>query len=295
MAPDKALAARLEQRVRELPVLPTVVGQLMVLDREAEGYFERVLELIESDPTFAARMMSAANAASSSPANPISSVRAALARLGSSGASSMILAVAVSRVFIPRDPWEKSLWRHALQVAGAARALTAYLDDGSEVSDDDAYTAGLLHDVGRLVMFGEAPETLREIDEGDWATPEALIDVERSICGVTHAELGAMACRQWGLPPSLTEVVRRHHEPQSDTKTGTVEALVATIRFADIAMFPSALPGTPGFADASLSEIEDVLLPKVPGGISVTAANLRRLIIETASDVDETCVALGLA
>lgn len=266
----------------------------MVLDREAEGYFERVLELIESDPTFAARMLSAANAASSSPANPISSVRAALARLGSGGASSMILAVAVARVFVPRDPWEKSLWRHALQVAGAARALAQHADDPVELSGDDAHTAGLLHDVGRLVMFAEAPETLREIDEGDWATPDALLDVERSICGLTHTELGAMACEQWGLPDSLTAAVLRHHEPQIDANAGKVEALVATIHFADMAMFPSAMPGTPGFAEASLSIIEERLMPHVPAGISISSNALHGIITKTATDVDATCVALGI-
>lgn len=295
MAADASLGARLERRVNELPVLPTVVARLMTLDREDEGYFETVLGLIESDPTFAARMLSAANAASSAPSSPIGSVRAALARLGSSGASSMILAVAVSRVFIPRDPWEKSLWRHALQVAAAARALAGHSDDTIELSGDDAYTAGLLHDVGRLVMFGEAPDTLRAIDEGEWASPEALIEVERSICGLTHPELGAMACGNWGMPNQLTAAVLHHHEPDIDPLAGSVEAMVATIRFADLAMFPSAVVGSPGYADASRRTIEEELLPKVPQGILLTAESLHELIRTTTTEVEATCVALGVA
>lgn len=295
MSSVNALGARLEQRITELPVLPTVVGQLMVLDREEEGYFERVLELIESDPTFAARVMAAANGAASSPTNPISSVRSALARLGSSGASAMVLSVSVSRIFIPRDPWEKSLWRHALQVAGAARALTKYVDPGVTLSGDDAYTAGLLHDVGRLVMFGESPETLREIDEGSWESRDTLIALERSICGLTHTELGAMACEQWALPDSLADSVLRHHEPQTDVRGRTVEALIATVQFADLVMFPSAMPGTPGFVEAARRTVEDVLMPKVPTGLSVSAKDLHEVIVATAAQADATCAALGIS
>lgn len=293
MATSTAFAARLEGRLNELPVLPTVVGQLMVLDAEAKGYFERVLELIESDQTFAARTLSAANSAESWPASPITTIQAALARLGSAGASTLVLAAASSCVFVPTDPWEKSLWRHALQVASAARALAGHAARSISLSADEAYAAGLLHDIGRLVMLGEAPETLRRIDEADWETPEALLEVERSICGHTHAEVGAMACKKWGLPDVITTAVRRHHDPV-DPAAGTVEALVATVRFADFAMFPSALPGSPGFADAPLSTIEEDLMPKLPSGFSVSAEALQQLISKSTTEVDAMCIGLGL-
>lgn len=295
MVADPHLADRLERRVDELPVLPTVVGQLMTLDRDADDYFDRLLTLIESDPTFAARMLSAANAASSSPSDPITSVRGALARLGASGASSMILALAISRVFIPRTPWEKSLWRHALQVAAAARAMAQHGDPGVELSGDEAYTAGLLHDVGRLVMFGEAPELLQSIDEGNWESPQELIELELQICGLTHGQIGQMACDHWGLPKVLGLTVLHHHDPFRDATVGRVEALVSVIHFADLAMFPSAMPGTPGWADADVGDVEREFEDKIPQGISLSGTALHRIIRQTAEEVDVTCVALGIA
>lgn len=294
VAHNEGLRERLERRIDELPVLPTVMSRLMMLDHADEAFFEEVLELIEADPTFAARMLSAANAVASSPRSPVMSVRAALARLGSLGASNLILAIAVSRVFIPRDAWEKSLWRHALQVAGAMRMLVGAADEALGINGDEAYAVGLLHDVGRFVMFEEAPDMLREIHEGGWETPDSLIDHERSICGLTHGELGEMACRRWGLPETLGQVVLRHHESGVDSPLGKVEVLLTAVQLADLAMFPSTMPGTPGYSEASLETIEQELMPKVPRGLELSAESLRDIIVTTTKEVDAICGALGL-
>lgn len=288
------LQNRLERRIDNLPVLPTVVGQLLMLDREDDRFFDRVLRLVESDPSFAARMLSAANSASSAPRVPVTSVRSALTRLGSVGASNMILAVAVTRVFIPRDAWERSLWRHALQVGGALRALTLAVHEPFGFTADDAFAAGLLHDIGRFVMFEEAPDLLRQIDEGGWNSPGELIETEREICGVSHTELGAHACERWGLPHLLADVVRRHHEPDIDPNAGPVDALIALTHFTDLAMFPSAMPGSPGYDAAGVEVIEAELMPKLPDGFIISANSLHDIISTVTAEVDDICRALGI-
>lgn len=284
---------RLRRQVDNLPVLPTVVGRLMVLDRDDQAFFDSVLKLVENDPTFAARLISAANSASSSPRTPVASVRGAIARLGSGGAASMILSLAVSRVFIPRDPWEKSLWRHAIQVGTAARSFAA-VTTGIGVSGDEAYTAGLLHDVGRFVMFEQAPEALRRIDESDWDTPALLLETERSVCGMNHAELGARACHHWGLPDLLVDAVAQHHESGLDSAAGPRQALAALVQFADLAMFPSAMPGTPGFDHSPLEVIEERLVPHLPDVLSLSPEALRKIIAAGCAEADAACAALGL-
>lgn len=285
------MRALLEHHIDRLPVLPTVVARLMVLDREDEGYFEEVLGLVEADPTVAARILAAANAAASSPRDPVASVRVALARLGSRGAARAIMDAGVSKVFIPRTDWEKSLWRHALQVGGALRAL-ADLDPSGSVDRDVAYAVGLLHDVGRLVMFQAAPEVLHQIDEGGLDSPQALVEAERRLCGITHAELGARACRRWGLPDVLVDAVARHHHPVGNT-TDPVGLLIAMCRFADLAMFPSAMPGTRGLVDDP-EKIEDYLLPRLPPNLAaVDLATLHKVIAETLAATDETGATLG--
>ena len=284
--------ARLERRIDRLPVLPTVVARLMVLDRDDDGYFEEVLALIEADAAFASRILAAANSAESSPTDPVRSVRMALARLGGQGAAGAVMAAAISEVFVPRDPWEKSLWRHALHVAGAMRALVA-LDPTCPFDGDVAYAAGLLHDVGRIVMFHHDPDTLRSVDEGDWDSPQTLVEAEMRICGVTHAELGARACRRWKLPDLLVEAVALHHHPEAPL-AGAAGVMVAMTRFADLAMFPSALPGTPG-RETHDATIESELIPRLPANLAgVTVAQLRALIGDTATWAQATADSLGI-
>ena len=292
MARDANLRQRLERRIDTLPVLPTVVGKLMALDRGEPSYFDDVLALIEADQNFAARILAANSAAEGSRAR-ITSVRRALTRLGSAKASDTILTVAVSRVFVPRDDWEKSLWRHSLQVAVAMRVLVQ-ASPRADIRTDEAYTAGLLHDVGRFVLFSESPSALREIDTAEWETRQQLVAMERQICGITHAELGALACQHWHLPELLVSVVRRHHEKDGHPERSEVDALVAAVNFADRAMFPSAIPGSRGYDEADLETLERELVPRLPPFFDFDAAALRVLLQSATRESNQICALIGI-
>lgn len=269
----------------------------MVLDHADPTYFEQVVDLVSSEPNFSARLLSMANSAESAPRNPITTLNAAVSRLGSLNASNVVLAVAVTTVFVPRDAWEKSLWRHALQVALAARALTkhAIVDVDRELDPDEVYTAALLHDVGRFVMFRDAPEQLRIIDEGDWHTPEALIEKELEICGLTHTELGVLACQHWHLPEFVVAVVRDHHKSASDVLWSPAAKATALIKLADLAMFPSAMPGTPGLETLDEDALDALLRPSIPAFLKITPHQLRALITETSQEAERVSKAIGVA
>lgn len=290
------LRQRLEHHVDDLPILPTVVGRLMVLNREDDRYFEQVVELVGSEPNFSARLLAMANSAESAPRAPITTLNAAVSRIGSLNASNIVLALAVTTVFIPRDAWEKSLWRHALQVAIAARALAIASVAGGEreVDADEVYTSALLHDLGRFVMFRDAPDQLRQIDEGDWDTPERLVEKEVEVCGLSHTDLGAIACARWGLPESIVSVVRDHHKP-AEHVVSPVAKMTALIRSADLAMFPSAMPGTVGLESLDEAVIDARLRPSIPAFLKITPTQLRTLIVRAAEDAERISRAIGVA
>ncbi|MCB9727100.1 MAG: HDOD domain-containing protein [Deltaproteobacteria bacterium] len=266
--------------------------KLLALDRTADRFSDEVLRLIGAEASFTARVLGAANSAESAPASPITTLRAAITRIGSARAVDLVTAGAVTRVFVPREPMEKALWRHSLQVAVAASALARAARD-PEVPPAEVYPAALLHDVGRVVMFLEAPELLRLVDEGDWDSPELLIAAEREICGVTHPELGAVACQQWGLPESIVHAVRVHHDPLAGRAATRTGKLVALVQLADLAMFPSALPGTPGWDEAGEALVKKVLLPKLPSFVHLDAAQLHDLIGAAVGQSEMTARALG--
>src|SRR5690349_2586060 len=102
------LVKKLKQHLEQLPVLPSVVLQLMSLNAGAEDYFERVRKIVETEPNFLARLLMSANSAAHASRVPVATVGEALTRIGSRSASNLLLSLAVTRIFVPRDPWEKS-------------------------------------------------------------------------------------------------------------------------------------------------------------------------------------------
>ena len=266
---------------------------MLTLDCRAEDYFDRVLELIESEPSFAARVLGAANSVLGASTEEITTLRNAITRVGSSNARGIVLGMGLAHAFQPVDPWEKSIWRHAIQVAIAARELASLCEE-AEVQPEEAYACGLLHDVGRLILFKVAPSDFCTTEEGHWDEPRGLITHELQACGLTHAELGATACRIWGVPRVIELVVRFHHSPGFEGMLGRSSKLIAMIHVADLAMFPSALPGR-----TKIGEIDDVTLigevaDELPAFLDMDLMTLRQLLQGALSEADVLFGALGL-
>jgi HD-like signal output (HDOD) protein len=104
-----------------------------------------------------------------------------------------------------------------------------------KVEPQVAYLAGLLHDVGRFVLYLEAPEELRAVDETAWDSPAALIAAEKSICGFTHPEIGFLAAQKWKLPSDLALVIQFHHmvDPHPPLVPARLVPLVKLVAIAD--------------------------------------------------------------
>ncbi|MCC6624633.1 MAG: HDOD domain-containing protein [Deltaproteobacteria bacterium] len=114
----------------------------------------------------------------------------------------------------------EDLQRHALETALVARALA----DASR--RDLAFTAGLLHDIGRVVLAVRMPERLAEITQEARASRRPLHVIEREALGTTHAEVGAHLLAMWGLPAPIVAAVASHHEPGDSGEVGAIGALV---------------------------------------------------------------------
>jgi putative nucleotidyltransferase with HDIG domain len=294
---DPDVRRRLERHIDNLPVLPLALAHLLALDPSDDDYFESVIGILESEPNFAARLLVAANSAESSPTQPVTTLAGAVARIGSRGATNLVLALSVTKVFVPRDPWEQSLWRHGVQVAHAARALARFVSGGDEpLNPEEVYACALLHDLGRFVFFQEAPDVLRAVDEGDWDSPQALIEQELEICGLSHAEVGAMACTKWRLPDIVVRVVRHHHDPLPGQITSLDDKVVAIVRLADLAMFPSAKPGAESLAQTlTAPELAVYLAERTPPFLALPGPQLAQIVEEARAEADQACAALGIA
>ncbi len=223
----------MEKKIDELPLLPQVLVRILQLDPKSDEYFEEFEYTAKEDPAFAVRIIALANSAASSPVAPISVIRDALARMGATTVGSFVASLAVQRVFMPTEPSQIMLWKHAISTAVGAQRV-AELVPQLQVEPAHAYLVGLLHDVGRFVMFEHAPKQLLEVDEHNWQTPDDLETVDVEVFNFTHSELGYLACVHWGVPDQIAEIIRHHHTPiEGEILPQTPDATTFCVQVAD--------------------------------------------------------------
>lgn len=220
-------------KIDELPLLPQVLVRILQLDPAADSFFDEFGRLTKEDPAFAVRVIALANSAASAPAVPVTTIKDALTRMGVQATRSMVASLAVQRVFMPTQPNEVRLWEHSVFAAFAA-AQIAEIVPSVEIDPSEAYLVGLLHDIGRFVMFEHAAPNLLLVDESNWQTPDELVEADVEIYKYTHAELGYRACQRWQLPDSICDVIQLHHMPvDSEIVPGSINAMLFCLQVAD--------------------------------------------------------------
>ena len=284
-------------KVDELPLLPQSLVSVLRLSPDDDDYFDRFEELAREDPALAVKIVSYANSAASSPASPILSIQAALARMGIHPIRSIVASLAVQRVFMPVEPSQVNLWKHSITV-GVASQRIAMLLDKLEVEPGFAYLAGLLHDVGRFVMFEHASEDLLRVDESEWHTGDDLLEADLDVFMFTHSELGYLACQRWGLPDDIADVVRFHHgDLEHPIKPGSVDATNLCVQVADrldLSIFSNV-----ELRDATCDELKAVLAEKCSAcdtlGTVIDPNVLSMHIPTIRSEAEELLAGLGFS
>jgi putative nucleotidyltransferase with HDIG domain len=191
-----------------LPVMPKAASQLMRTSNETASPAQ-LRQIAGSDPVLCGRLLHVANSARFGGREPVTGVAEAAARLGVPMARKVLLAACFAPLFASKPLQE--IWKHSQMVADAAAeaARRISLDPGL------AYTAGLLHDIGRLV-FAAGPTNCQVklqqwIDDGF-----PLVYAETLTYRKDHARAGADLLHSWNLPPAIVEAVEYHHCPEKN-------------------------------------------------------------------------------
>ncbi len=201
----------LASHAESLPSLPEAINHVMRSLSDESADIDTLAHHINSDPVIVARMLAAANSVASGLSTPIYSARQAIMVLGVNRISNIVLASTLSERYDFRSPGfdARLLWRHSLGVATCARLLAEQTGFNPEM----AFTAGLLHDIGQLLMFTACPsgylQTLDKHRENDMP----IVDAERTVFGYDHAIAGRLLAQTWKLPSTIAEAIEAHHEP----------------------------------------------------------------------------------
>jgi putative nucleotidyltransferase with HDIG domain len=220
---------------KSLPTIPPVLTGIIALIDDDRAGAKKLVELIERDQALTARLLRLANSAFFGQARKVSTIPRAVLLLGFSTVRNLALGVKVWDTLgtgVSRRELE-SLWGHAVEVAAVARVIAR---QQRQVNPDEAFTTGLLHDVGQLVMALRFKELYWETVRKATST-EHLAGLEQSTLGVDHAEVGSWLLEAWNLPSLMVEAVRRHHE--LDVRTGLAGTISAASRLAHRTNFQS--------------------------------------------------------
>ena len=213
---DIAVRVELDRRAigaSALPSVPHLYAELTELLAGPTAGAANAAKIVEKDIAMTAKVLQLANSAYFGRRSPVSKVADAVAYLGLEALRALVLHAGAFHEFpvnptIPGFDLEE-LQRHCTRVARVAGALAS-----QTIGSSDTLTAGLLHDVGLLVLASQDREGLARTFAAAREESRPIHQIERERHGVTHAEIGAHLLALWGLPHPVTEAVAGHHDPQ---------------------------------------------------------------------------------
>jgi putative nucleotidyltransferase with HDIG domain len=217
--------------VTSLPPAPTLVTELLTLFREPDRDVDQVVQLISYEPSLTAQILRTCNSVCFAGEQPPGDIFEAVSRVGFYQVYCLVVSLfgAKTKAMEGADKGVNvdDLWRHSVAVAVSAAVVA---DEGGQTRAV-AFTAGLLHDIGKLVLASAERERYaclvqRAKDEGI-----LLSALERSALMIDHAELGGELMQRWNLPPEIVAAVRHHHDFEA---APSHEQLTAAVQVGDV-------------------------------------------------------------
>lgn len=241
-------------RLNALPAIPKVAQEILSLRLITDEGERALLKLIEQDPLLSAKIVGLSNAPLFGAANKIMTVRDAVTVLGLKRVKMIALSFAMMTSMAQRPTGSldvQHLWQHSLAVAMTMHAMSQAMPRDLRPQDDEIFLAGLLHDIGFLVLNHINPQLsnqfhIRLATEAGHPV-EAL---EAKMLEMSHSELGAELGRYWNLPEAIVAVLRYHHQP-GDARAATGQPLVMMANLAEKLLPTFELSGyvQPGVSD----------------------------------------------
>lgn len=226
--PDNVDAIDLDELTRqevELASLPNIFYQISESLNNPHSSAAYVAEVISKDVALSAKLLKMVNTPFYGFSSKIDTLSRAVTIVGTNQLTNLALGVSVIAAFegIPEEFFTlKEFWLHSVTCGIVARLLA---NKAGLPGDEKYFVAGLLHDVGRLVMLRNHPRESSEVLRQAKVGRRALVDVEDKIWGCTHAEVGGRVLNTWRLPAFLEEVVTSHHSPMESDQPGEASVI----------------------------------------------------------------------
>ena len=273
---------KLINETKTIASLPSIYQELVQVVYHPRSSAADVGKVICSDPGLTSRLLRIVNSALYGFSRRIDTVGRAIAIIGTNELCDLALATSVIQGFkdVPcSDEDVENFWHHSLWCAVVARLLATHRRDPNT---ERFFVAGLLHDIGKLIMLVHMPETISAICNQVTAKEKLFFEVERELLGFDHGEIGGALLNTWNLPENQSNAVRDHHAPVWEAKYGLETSVV---HVADIITTASCVTIHKNLPIPALNigiwdhlEIDANVLPSIIEGAQMQVESISKLL-----------------
>ncbi|MEW6658507.1 MAG: HDOD domain-containing protein [Thermodesulfobacteriota bacterium] len=280
-----SLVPQVLRSLKNLPPFPMVAQRTLVLLNKPEVSIQELVEVVKFDPAITANILRISNSAYFGLRREIHSLHQALLLLGTQELLKIIIASGATRLFSAPTPGyfteRQGLWRHSVSCALMVDVLSRELSLPDQAT---GFTAGLMHDIGKIVLSLFVEQKFHEIMEVVEQQGVSFQAAEKIILGVDHAEMGGEMARMWDFPDRLRLAITYHHLDKPEAYT---DDLILLVYLADILclMFGQDL-GSDGLAYTGY--------PEVLRHFHLRERNLQKVLLQFGSAWDEAQILFGL-
>lgn len=280
-----SLVPQVLRSLKNLPPFPLVAQRALILLNKPEVSIQELVEVVKFDPAVTANILRISNSAYFGLRREIHSLHQALLLLGTQELLKIVIASGATRVFSAPTPGyfteRQGLWRHSVSCALMVDLLTRELSLPDQAT---GFTAGLMHDIGKVVLSLFVEQKFHEIMNLVEQQGVSFQAAEKTVLGVDHAEMGGEMARMWDFPDRLRLAITYHHLDRPEAYTDDLTLLVY---LADILvmMFGQDL-GMDGLAYTGY--------PEVLRHFHLREKNLQRILMQFGSAWDEAQIFFGL-
>jgi HD-like signal output (HDOD) protein len=209
---DEPQLKQLIMTIRDLPAMPHVASKVLELSSDPDTSASLLQQVIADDQAMTARILKIANSAMYACSRRIKTLSEAIVMLGFNSIRSLVVTSAARNLYTSGGARmglkERLLWEHSIGCAFACRLLVA---ERHPALMEEAFLAGLMHDIGKLVLNLQLPDRFEEIVQVVYNENRDFHATEQELLGFDHAQVGAMLINKWKLSPVMEEVIGLHH------------------------------------------------------------------------------------
>jgi HD-like signal output (HDOD) protein len=272
---ESSKAAKIAEVTGDLPPMPHIAARVMEMLSDDHTTPREIHRLVMRDQALAARILKVANSPYYGASRSISTLRDAVLFMGFDSIRSLVITAVLKGMFSSVGLSEKLLWQHAVGCGLAARKIG---DELGFERREEAFLAGLMHDVGKTALFLRAPVVMQEIMQEVYNGGVDFFNMEQQRLGFTHADVGGIIADKWRFTNDIENAIANHHQPDqawSDRELTQIVGMANSICH-KLEIGPTRKP------DLDLSETESAKI------LGLTPASIEKILLAVSESMAET-------